>query len=246
MAFTPKDWKDDPDSSTPLSAAALEDLETRVTDYTDEELAAHLADSSAAHAASAISYAGGTGMSATDVEAAIDELATEKQNAGAAAGGVLAGTYPNPSFAADMATQAELDAHVADSSAAHAASAISYGGGTGMSATDVEAAVDELATEKANASDLTAHIDDTTDAHDATAISYAGGTGISAAHVEGAIDELATEKQDASVISGNGKGFVNHGATAGTARPSGFASIEWIGSVEPSNAVNGDTWVNTA
>lgn len=37
-----------------------------------------------AHAASAITYAGGTGMSATDVEAAIDELATEKANAGAA------------------------------------------------------------------------------------------------------------------------------------------------------------------
>src|SRR5688572_810550 len=30
-----------------------------------------------------------------------------------AAGGVLSGTYPNPSFAADMATQAELDAAVA-------------------------------------------------------------------------------------------------------------------------------------
>jgi hypothetical protein len=29
------------------------------------------------------------------------------------AGGVLSGTYPNPSFAADMATQAELDAHAA-------------------------------------------------------------------------------------------------------------------------------------
>jgi hypothetical protein len=27
-----------------------------------------------------------------------------------AAGGVLAGTYPNPAFAVDMATQAELDA----------------------------------------------------------------------------------------------------------------------------------------
>lgn len=48
-----------------------------------------------------------------------------------------------------------------------------------------------------------------------------------------------------AVLSANGKGFVNHGATAGTARPTGFASIEWCGSVEPTNAVNGDTWVNT-
>ena len=32
---------------------------------------------------------------------------------GLAAGGVLAGTYPDPSFAVDMATQAELNAHVA-------------------------------------------------------------------------------------------------------------------------------------
>lgn len=31
---------------------------------------------------------------------------------GDAAGGVLAGTYPDPSFAADMATQAELDARI--------------------------------------------------------------------------------------------------------------------------------------
>lgn len=50
----------------------------------------------------------------------------------------------------------------------------------------------------------------------------------------------------ASTLSSNGKGYVNHGSTAGTARPSGFASIEWTGSVEPTNAINGDTWVNTA
>lgn len=43
-----------------------------------------------------------------------------------------------------------------------------------------------------------------------------------------------------------GKGWINHGSTAGTTRPLGFASVEWYGSVEPTNALNGDTWVNTA
>jgi len=36
-----------------------------------------------------------------------------------AAGGVLSGTYPNPGFAADMATQAELDAHTSLTTTAH-------------------------------------------------------------------------------------------------------------------------------
>lgn len=35
------------------------------------------------------------------------------------AGGALGGSYPNPSFAADMATQAELDAHTGATTAAH-------------------------------------------------------------------------------------------------------------------------------
>lgn len=48
-----------------------------------------------------------------------------------------------------------------------------------------------------------------------------------------------------SVIAASGKGFVNHGATAGTARPTGYASVEWLGSVEPSNMADGDTWVVT-
>lgn len=38
---------------------------------------------------------------------------------GDAAAGVLSGTYPNPGFAADMATQSELDAHAADTTAIH-------------------------------------------------------------------------------------------------------------------------------
>ena len=90
-------------------------------------LAAHLIDSSAAHAASAISFTPAGSVAATDVQAAIAEIDGDV-----------------------AAVDALIDAHIADSSAAHAASAISYAGGTGMSATDVEAAIDELATEKAN------------------------------------------------------------------------------------------------
>lgn len=36
MAFTPKDWQNTPSAATPISASALEDLETRVTDYADD------------------------------------------------------------------------------------------------------------------------------------------------------------------------------------------------------------------
>jgi hypothetical protein len=91
-----------------------------------------------------------------------------------------------------------LTDHINDTTDAHDATAISYAGGTGMSATDVESAIDELATEKANDSALTAHIDDTTDAHDATAISYAGSTNLSSTTVEAALDELDSEKLAAS------------------------------------------------
>ncbi len=55
-----------------------------------------------------------------------------------------------------LAKESDLTAHIGDTSAAHAASAISYAGGTGMSSTDVEAAIDELATEKLNATSYTA------------------------------------------------------------------------------------------
>jgi hypothetical protein len=36
MAFTPKEWKNAPNSTTPISAEALIDLETRVTNYAKE------------------------------------------------------------------------------------------------------------------------------------------------------------------------------------------------------------------
>lgn len=37
--YTQKDWKDSPSTDTPISAAALEDLEVRATDYAEQEVA---------------------------------------------------------------------------------------------------------------------------------------------------------------------------------------------------------------
>lgn len=64
-----------------------------------------------------------------------------------AAGGVLGGTYPNPSFAADMATQSELDAHTGDTTGAHAATAIAFTPVGTIAATTVQAAIEEVASE---------------------------------------------------------------------------------------------------
>lgn len=63
-------------AATTVEAALAETATALNVD--EAALAAHIADTTDAHDASAISYVGGTGMSATDVEAAIDELATEK------------------------------------------------------------------------------------------------------------------------------------------------------------------------
>lgn len=40
MPFVPKDWRDYPETSTPITAAALEDVETRLSAYTDAQISA--------------------------------------------------------------------------------------------------------------------------------------------------------------------------------------------------------------
>ena len=108
------------------------------------------------------------GSTGTTVIAGNDSRLTDSRAPSGTAGGVLGGTYPNPSFAADMATQSELDAHVADETAVHGLSDMSFC-----------------------------------------------------------------------------KAACVHNGTTYPARPTGFASVEWIGPDTPGSAIDGDTWVPT-
>lgn len=112
---------------------------------------------------------------------------------------VKAGSITAAHVAADVATQAELDAHVNDTTAAHAASAVSIAdAGNDFTATDVEGALAELqADHEADAADLAAHLADTSDAHDASAISFAPAGAIAATDVQAAVAEVATDAASA-------------------------------------------------
>jgi hypothetical protein len=46
-------------------------------------------------------------------------------------------------------------------------------------------------------------------------------------------------------ISTNGMGVVVHGSTATAPRPTNFAQITWIGSVDPNNKATNDIWYET-
>lgn len=181
----------------------------------DETELAHLTDAADAHDASAISADSTTLVGiGTDVQAVLEELddavaairaldfivgtaTTELSGeivAGTAPGGELGGTWGTPTVDATHAGSthsAAADTHIADSSDAHDASAISADSTTLVGVgTDVQAVLEELDNGIAD------HLADTGDAHDASAISIAdAGNDFTATDVEGALDELQADNE---------------------------------------------------
>ena len=139
----------------------------------------HLNDTTDAHDATAISYAGSTNLAATQVEAALDELDTEKASTGSV-----------------TTVQTNLDNHTGDISDAHDASAISIlDTAAQYTATNAEDALAEVLDA------LQAHEADATAAHAATAISFTPNGSIAATTVQAAIVEVRDEATGGTGLS---------------------------------------------
>jgi len=120
----------------------------------------------------------------------------------------------------DKAEVSALNAHIADPTDAHAASAITNIPAGNIAATTVQAAINELDTEKTSTVTFNAHLTNPTDAHAASAISNTPAGTIAATDVQAALNELDTEKASladlASTSTGKGAALIGTDATADT------------------------------
>lgn len=142
-------------------------------EFDQGSLTDHLADTTDAHTASAITNVASGNLASTDVQSALNELQT------------------------DIDTGAtNLSNHLADTTDAHDASAISNVPAGNLAATDVQTALDELQTDidtRATTAALNDHLNDTVDAHDASAISNVPAGNLAATDVQTALDELQSD-----------------------------------------------------
>jgi len=153
-------------------------------------LSDHLADTTDAHDASAISSVPAGNLAATDVQSALNELQTDIDT---------------------RATSAALTSHTGAAVGAHAASAISSVAAGNLAATNVQSALNELQSDidtRATTAAMTAgdstvatnaatalsnHTGNATNAHAASAITSVASGNLAATTVQAALDELQTD-----------------------------------------------------
>ena len=112
----------------------------------------HVNDATDAHDASAISFVAGGTIAATDVQTAVAEVATDAATALSthdADTTNIHGITNTANLETTAGSQAKVDAHVNDVTAVHAAGSISFTPTGTIAATDVQAAIAEVASEAA-------------------------------------------------------------------------------------------------
>jgi hypothetical protein len=184
---------------------------------TATELNNHINDTTAAHAASAVSNTPAGNLAATDVQSALDELQSDIDS---------------------RATAQSLTDHLNDTTDAHDASAISSVAAGNLVATDVQSALNELQSDidsRATAQSLTDHLNDTTAAHTASAISNTPAGNLAATDVQGALNELQSDV-DSKVA---GLGTVVDNRVIKTSGTSGTAFEQTNVSIDDSNNMGG-------
>lgn len=195
-------------TSTTLSGASDTQVPSAlaVKTYIDDGLAVQ-------DEASEISYDNtSSGLTATNVQAAIDEVDGNIDNlvilSGVALDSTDLGTFTGTTIPdgsdnkeALQALETSLEAHIADTVDAHAGSAISNTPSGTISSTTVQAAINELDTDiqtiqsslDTTNTNLSNHLADATDAHDASAISNVPSGNLAATDIQAAVNELQTD-----------------------------------------------------
>ncbi len=194
----------------------------------------HVSAASGAHAASAISYAGGgnwadaTTNPATTVEAQLDKVITDLAATSGAPKVGTAATAGTPNSLTAGSVKSQLDAllgfingHAAATSGAHAATAVSYAGSgnwkdaTTVSGTTVEAAIDEVV------SDLAADAGAARIGIAARSTWLGGRTNPASVSIFDAIEKIIT---DLAVQTASDDGAERVGAQAVTGSPNSLAA----------------------
>lgn len=151
-----------------------------------------------------------------NVQLAIDDLDNDanlmRQTSGTAKGESDLGTFTGATISDNVTIKAGMqeletahEAHVNETTDAHAASAISNVPSGNLAATDVQTALDELQTDidtRATNTALTAHVEAVSDAHDASAITNTPSGNLAATDVQGALNELQTDIDTRALSSG--------------------------------------------